>query len=44
MKKPKVSLEEAWLSFFNDYLFAEGVITQEERDTMRVAIRTDFRK
>lgn len=44
MEKPKLSLEEAWLSFFNDYLFAEGVITREECDTMRVAIRTDYRK
>ena len=44
MIKPEIKPEEMMLSFFNDYLYAEGVITKEECEKMRVAIRSECRK
>ena len=32
-------LEQLWLTYYNDTLFAEGVITEEERNKMRVKIK-----
>ena len=31
--------EQLWLTYFNDTLFAEGVITEDERNKMRVKIK-----
>ena len=33
-------LEQLWLTYYNDTLFAEGVITEEEHNKMRVKIKT----
>jgi hypothetical protein len=32
-------MENLWLSYFNDTLFAKGVITESERNRMRVKIK-----
>ncbi|MCC8181634.1 MAG: hypothetical protein LIO45_01420 [Clostridiales bacterium] len=49
MDKPKKSMTEQekesviqrlWLTYYNDTLYEKGVITEEERNKMRVAIKT----
>ncbi len=32
-------LEKLWLSYYNDTLYAKGVITENERNRMRVKIK-----
>jgi hypothetical protein len=32
-------LEGLWLSYYNDTLFAKGVITESERNQMRIKIK-----
>ena len=39
-KKEKVIIEQLWLTYFNDTLFAEGAITEEMRNKMRVKIHS----
>lgn len=39
-KKERVIIEQLWLTYFNDTLFAEGAITEEMRNKMRVKIHS----
>ena len=32
--------EQLWLTYFNDTLYAKGIITEEQRNKMRVKIMT----
>lgn len=32
-------IESLWLSYYNDTLYANGIITEEERNKMRVLIK-----
>ena len=38
-KQKQMILEQLWLTYYNDTLYANGVITEEERSRMRVRIR-----
>ena len=33
-------LEKLWLNYYNDTLYEKGVITEDERNRMRVQIKT----
>ncbi|MCD7760330.1 MAG: hypothetical protein LUH16_00910 [Clostridiales bacterium] len=33
-------IQRLWLTYYNDTLYEKGVITEEERNRMRVAIKT----
>ena len=33
-------LEKLWLTYYNDTLYEKGVITEDERNRMRVRIKT----
>ena len=37
-KQKQMILEQLWLTYYNDSLYANGVITEEERNKMRVRI------
>lgn len=37
-KQKQMILEQLWLTYYNDTLYANGVITEEERNKMRVRI------
>ena len=46
LKKPPISekkkqriLESLWLTYYNDTLFEQGVITEDEHNKMRVKIK-----
>lgn len=39
-KERKTRIEQLWLTYFNDTLFAEGAITEEMRNKMRVKIHS----
>lgn len=32
--------EQLWLTYYNDALFAKGLITEDQRNKMRVRIKT----
>ncbi len=38
-KQKQAIWEQLWLTYFNDTLFAEGVITEDERNKMRLRIK-----
>ena len=38
-KQKQAIWEQLWLTYFNDTLFAQGVITEDERNKMRVKIK-----
>jgi hypothetical protein len=38
-QKAQRVLEGLWLSYYNDTLFAKGVITESERNQMRIKIK-----
>ena len=38
-QKKESVLEKLWLSYYNDPLYAKGVITEAERNKMRVKIK-----
>ena len=38
-KKPAV-IEQLWLTYYNDTLFAKGVITEDQRNKLRVMIKS----
>ena len=38
-QKKESVLEKLWLSYYNDTLYAKGVITETERNKMRVKIK-----
>jgi hypothetical protein len=37
-RKKQSTLERLWLTYFNDTLFAQGIITEVEHNKMRVRI------
>ena len=39
-EKKKSVIEQLWLTYYNDTLYAKGVITEVERNKMRVKIKT----
>ena len=39
-RKKQAILERLWLTYFNDTLLAQGVITEAEHNKMRVKIKT----
>ena len=39
-EKKKSVIEQLWLTYYNDTLYAKGVITEAERNKMRVKIKT----
>lgn len=39
-QKKQSIIEQLWLSYYNDTLYANGVITEAERNKMRIKIKT----
>ncbi|MCD7929757.1 MAG: hypothetical protein LUF86_06315 [Clostridiales bacterium] len=39
-QKKESVIQRLWLTYYNDTLYDKGVITEEERNRMRVAIKT----
>ena len=39
-QKKKSVLEQLWLLYYNDTLYEKGVITEEQRNKMRVKIKS----
>ena len=37
--KKQAVIERLWLTYYNDTLFAKGLITEEQRNKMRIKIR-----
>ena len=38
-QKKQAVLEQLWLTYYNDTLFAKGLITEEQRNKMRLKIK-----
>lgn len=38
-QKKQAIVEQLWLTYYNDTLFAKGIITEEQRNRMRLMIR-----
>ena len=36
--KKQIILEHLWLTYYNDTLFSKGIITEEERNKIRIII------
>lgn len=39
-QKKQAVMEQLWLTYYNDTLFAKGMITEEQRNKMRVMIKS----
>lgn len=39
-QKKQAVIEQLWLTYYNDTLFAKGVITEEQRNKLRVMIKS----
>ena len=39
-QKKQAVIEQLWLTYYNDTLFAKGMITEEQRNRMRVMIKS----
>lgn len=39
-QKKQAVLEQLWLTYYNDTLFAKGLITEEQRNKMRFMIKS----
>ena len=39
-QKKQAVTEQLWLTYFNDTLYAKGLITEEQRNAMRLTIRS----
>lgn len=37
-------LEQLWLTYYNDTLYEQGVITEDERNKMRIKIKSRARQ
>ena len=37
-QKKQAIIEQLWLTYYNDTLFATGLITEEQRNKMRITI------
>ena len=40
VQKKQAVMEQLWLTYYNDTLFAKGMITEEQRNKMRVMIKS----
>lgn len=38
-QKNNAIFEQLWLTYFNDTLYAQGLITEEQRNKMRIKIK-----
>jgi hypothetical protein len=38
-RKNQAVFEQLWLTYYNDTLYAKGVITEEQRNKMRIRIK-----
>ena len=38
-QKKQTVIEQLWLNYFNDTLFAKGIITEDQRNRMRLTIK-----
>ena len=43
-RQKQAVLEQLWLTYYNDTLFAQGVITEDEYNKMRVKIKSRGKK
>ena len=39
-QKEQAVIEQLWLTYYNDTLFAKGLITEEQRNKMRLMIKS----
>ena len=39
-QKKQAVIEQLWLTYYNDTLFAKGVITEDQRNKLRVMIKS----
>ena len=39
-QKKQAVIEQRWLTYYNDTLFAKGVITEDQRNKLRVMIKS----
>lgn len=39
-QKKQAVIEQLWLTYYNDTLFAKGMITEDQRNRMRLMIRS----
>ena len=39
-QKKQAVIEQPWLTYYNDTLFAKGVITEDQRNKLRVMIKS----
>lgn len=39
-QKKQVVIEQLWLTYFNDTLFVRGLITEDQRNKMRLMIKS----
>ena len=39
-QKKQAVMDQLWLTYYNDTLFAKGMITEEQRNKMRVMIKS----
>ena len=39
-QRKQAVMEQLWLTYYNDTLFAKGMITEEQRNKMRVMIKS----
>ena len=39
-QKKQAIMEQHWVTYYNDTLFAKGMITEEQRNKMRVMIKS----
>ena len=39
-QKKQAVIEQLWLTYYNDTLFAEGMITEDQRNRMRLMIKS----
>lgn len=39
-QKKQAVMEQLWLTYFNDTLYTKGVITEEQRNKMRLMIKS----
>ena len=39
-QKKQAVIEQLWLTYYNDTLYAKGLITEEQRNAMRLTIRS----
>lgn len=43
-QKKRSIMEQLWLDYYNDTLYEKGVITEEERNKMRIKIKSRARQ